>query len=410
MDIKELKGHFDQAATEMKALVERQSEEIKKYGETTEATGARMAKLGETLDAMQDEVKKYDERLQSMEKKANHPGFGRSAQVKTMGQMFVESEEFKSAQGRGLRSTGTVSIEGSFFRKDISNATASAGNLIQDMTLPEIYRQSGGDRDVHIRNFMNVGQTSEGSIEYMVDDTASPPQAEPQYSSQSGATELVAKKVSNWTFDMVTVPVRTIAHYVVASRQILNDVPRLRSYVDNQLRYGLALAEDEQILYGTGTGGDLSGIMTNNAIQNAGGVASGDTFLDHIRKAIALGRVAEYAMNGILLHPTDWSAIELLKGNDDHYLWVTVPNGGEPRLWRVPVYETTAINQGDFLVGNWTLAAQLLDREQATLRIAEQHDDLFVKNGVVILAEERVALTVFRPKAFVKGSFDPAST
>lgn len=410
MDIKELKGHFDQAASEMTALVTRQSEEIKKYGETTEATGKRIADLGKTIDAIQGDVKSFDERLQATEKKMNHPGYAAPMQAKSLGQMFVESEEFKSAQARGLRQTGSVNLEGSFFRKDISNATASAGNLIQDMRLPDIYRQSGGDREVHIRDFMNVGQTSEGSIEFMVDDTASPPMAEPQYASQSGATELVAKKVSNWTFDLTTVPVRTLAHYVVASRQILNDVPRLRSYVDNQLRYGLALEEDAQILYGTGTGGDLTGIMTNASIQNAGGVATGDTLLDHIRKAIALGRVAEYAMNGMLLHPTDWSSIELLKGNDDHYLWVTVPNGGEPRLWRVPVYETTAINQGDFLVGNWTLAAQLLDREQATLRIAEQHDDLFVKNGVVILAEERVALTVFRPKAFVKGSFDPAST
>jgi HK97 family phage major capsid protein len=410
MDIKELKGHFDQAASEMTALVTRQSEEIKKYGETTEATGKRIADLGKTIDDMQGDVKSFDERLQATEKKMNHPGYTQTAQTKSLGQMFVDSEEFKSAQARGLRHTGSVNLEGSFFRKDISNATASAGNIIDALRLPEIYRQSGGDREVHIRDFMNVGQTSEGSIEYMVDDNASPPQAAPQYNSQSGATELVAKKSSNWTFDLVTVPVRTLAHFVVASRQILNDVPRLRSYVDNQLRYGLALEEDAQILYGTGTGGDLTGIMTNTAIQNAGGVASGDTILDHLRKAIALGRVAEYAMNGMLLHPTDWSNIELLKGNDDHYLWVTVPNGGEPRLWRVPVYETTAINAGDFLVGNWTLAAQLLDREQTTLRIAEQHDDLFVKNGVVILAEERVALTVFRPKAFVKGSFDPAST
>jgi HK97 family phage major capsid protein len=74
------------------------------------------------------------------------------------------------------------------------------------------------------------------------------------------------------------------------------------------------------------------------------------------------------------------------------------------------VFETTAINEGDFLVGNWSLAAQLWDRQQSTIRVSESHADLFVKNGVAVLAEERVALTVYRPQAFVKGSFGAAST
>jgi HK97 family phage major capsid protein len=251
---------------------------------------------------------------------------------------------------------------------------------------------------------MNVGTTSSNAVEFMV-ETLFDNQAAPQYDSETQAYELVAKKKSDLTFDLQTANVRTLAHYMVASRQVLDDAAMLRSYIDGRLRYGLALEEDNQILYGSGTGGDIEGIMVNGNIQDAGAPVGTDTSLDHIRRAIALARLAEYPVTAIMLNPTDWANIELTKGSDERYVWVTVPNGGEARLWRVPVVETTAINAGEFLLGNFQMGAQLWDREQSTIRVSESHEDLFVKNGVVILAEERIALTVYRPQAFVKGTF-----
>lgn len=404
MDIKELKGHFDQAATEMKGLVERQSEEIKKYGETTVETAKQIKSVGERLDSMQDEVKKYDERMASLEVKANRLGYGpESRTYKSIGQQFVESESYKSAQGQGRKSVEPVDFAGSFFRKDITSAAASAGALVDAMRLPEIY-QDPANRPVHIRQFMNVGTTNSNAVEFMCENVFTN-NAGPQYQADPAAFELVAKNKSDITFELKTAPVRTLAHYIVASRQILDDASMLRNYIDGRLTYGLALEEDNQILYGTGTGGDLEGIMVNGDVQDAGGVLAGDNLVDHIRKAIALAATSNYVANGIVLNPTDFANIELLKGDDGHYIWATVPNGGEARLWRVPVYETTAMNQGEFLLGNWSLAGSLWDREQTTVRVSESHADLFVKNGVVVLAEERVAMTIYRPQAFVKGSF-----
>jgi len=405
MDIKELKNHFDQAAEEMKGLVTRQSEEIKKYGETTDATAAQIKTVGERLEAMQGDVKSVDERLKDIEVKANRPGFGGVEARKSMGQLFVDSDEYKNSRARGLKSVSPVQIAGSFFQKDITSAAGSAGALIDAMRLPEIYRDPA-DRPTHVRSYMNVGTTDSNAIEFMVEDDFDN-EAGPQFDNDAPGNkfELVAKNKSDLQFDLKTVPVRTLAHYMVASRQVLDDAAMLRSYIDGRLRYGLALEEDKQILYGTGTGGDLEGIMVNPAVQNAGDPAGTDTAIDHIRRAIALARVAEYPVTAIMLHPTDWANIELTKGDDEHYVWVTVPAGGESRLWRVPVVETTAINEGEFLLGNFQLAAQLWDRQQSVIRISESHEDLFVRNGLVVLAEERIALTVFRPKAFVKGGF-----
>jgi HK97 family phage major capsid protein len=408
MDIKELKGHFDQAASEMKSLVERQSEEIKKYGQSTEQTAAEIKHVGDRIESMQGDLKGIEERVKDVEIKSNRPGFGGDpVQSKSIGQMVVDSEEYKHSRERNLKSLMPIKIDGSFFKKDITSAAASAGSLVQAMRLPEVYFDPA-NRPQHVRDFMNVGTTSSNAIEFMVENVFTD-DAGPQYDSESEATELVAKNKSDLTFDLQTVPVRTLAHYMVASRQILDDAAMLRSYIDGRLRYGLALAEDNQLLYGSGTGGDIEGLMVNSNVQDAGAPAGTDTALDHIRRSIVLARLAEYPVTAIMLNPTDWANIELTKDNEDRYIWVTVPAGGEARLWRVPVVETTAINEGEFLLGNFSMGAQLWDREQSTIRVSESHEDLFVKNGVVILAEERIALTVYRPQAFVKGTFS-AST
>ena len=172
--------------------------------------------------------------------------------------------------------------------------------------------------------------------------------------------------------------------------------------------YGLALTEETQILYGDGVGDNIQGIMTNPNIQDAGGVGGDDSLIDHIRRSITRTMLAGYPATGIVLHPNNWQDIELLKGADGHYIWVSVVNGGESRLWRVPVVQSTGINENEYLVGAFGLGAQLWDRERANIRVSEHHADYFARNMLAILAEERLALTTYRPEAFVKGVFTPA--
>jgi len=101
--------------------------------------------------------------------------------------------------------------------------------------------------------------------------------------------------------------------------------------------------------------------------------------------------------------------MELSKDLNGQYLVaVSVALGGEPRLWRIPVIDTPAMTPGTALVGAFGTGAQLYDRDSASIRISEQHADFFVRNAIVILAEQRLALAVKRPEAFVAVSFDGA--
>jgi HK97 family phage major capsid protein len=228
--------------------------------------------------------------------------------------------------------------------------------------------------------------------------------------AERNGSAFAAKPQSGFTFVGEQAPVRTLAHWEAAHRNVLADEPQLRSIIDNELLYGLRLQEDEQILNGDGSGENLTGILNSDPQTYAwsDGVAK-DNKADALRRAATLSFLAYYEPTGIVLHPNDWEDIELSKDDNGQYLVaVSVALGGEPRLWRIPVVDTPAMPEGKALVGAFGTGAQLYDREQASIRISEQHADFFVRNAIVVLAEQRLALAVKRPEAFVEVTFDNA--
>ena len=403
-EVKRIGEALSEARSEMTKQVEKQNEEIRKFGETSDATAKAIKSAEQQLQQIGEDAKSQDERLADLEKRVNRPGYGDDGEaVKSAGAKFIESEVFDRMKSNGRPTGERLEMRSITNRelKDVTSAGSSAGALIDAMRINQIFRDPA-DRLQHIRDLMNVDETESNAIEFPVDRSGFTNAAGPQ------TNEFDAKNESNQTFELITEPVTTLAHWIPASRQVLDDAPMLRSYIDGRLLEGLMNEEDDQILNGDGTSGNLSGILNNPDIQNAGATGSfnaNDTILDHVRRAVALARKSNYSANGILMNPEDWADLELKKGSDEHYIWITVPQGGEPRLWRVPVIESNAIQSGDFLLGNWNLAATLWDRMQSNIRVSDSHMDFFTKNAVAILAEERLALTVYRPQAFVKGQW-----
>jgi len=223
--------------------------------------------------------------------------------------------------------------------------------------------------------------------------------------------EAKLKPRADMEVELLTASVKTLAHYMAATRQILADEPGLRQHVDMRLMQGLGLAEETQLLYGDGTTQQLQGIMTDSDTQTyswSSGL-SGDSKLDAIRRAMTLSMLAHLPVDSVVVHPSDWEQIETVKGSDGHYIWQAVPGGGiTPMVWRVPVIVTTAINSGDALVGSFNLGCTLWDREDSNIRLSESHKDFFQRNMVAILAEQRLAFTMNRPEAFVAIDFDSA--
>ena len=210
---------------------------------------------------------------------------------------------------------------------------------------------------------------------------------------------------------MVTGTPKVIAHWIPASRQILDDAPQLRAIIDTELLYGLAYVEDNQLLNGGGTGQDLNGVYTQATAFSAGAlVIDNPTKVDAIAAAILQQGLANLPATGIVLNPSDWMEMLMLKDNEGRYLVGQPQDNALPRLWGLPVVQTAAMTAGNFLVGDFRTSATIYDRWTPRVEISTEHDDFFVRNLVAILCEQRIGLAVKRTTGFTKGSFDAAIT
>jgi HK97 family phage major capsid protein len=340
---------------------------------------------------------------------------------KSIGEMFVNSPEFKSLRG-GANGANMVtpwqaqtSLTG-YGVKDVYSALPS-GNPGAFGTIQRDPIVTPPTRTKRVRDLFPTRTTTAAVIEYFRQlgfTSAGGGANNAATVAERSGNAFGAKPQSGMVFVGEQAPVRTLAHWEAAHRNVLADEPQLRSIIDNELMYGLRLLEDDQILNGDGTGENLQGVLSTSGIQEydwSEGAATPvpDTKADALRRAATLSFLSYYEPTGIVMHPNDWEDIELTKDLNGQYLVaVSIAMGGEPKLWRIPVIDTPAIAEGTALVGAFGTGAQLYDREQASIRISEQHADFFVRNAIVVLAEQRLALAVKRPEAFVKVSFDGA--
>jgi len=347
-----------------------------------------------------------------------------SREIKTIGQLFIDSTEFKALNGgrNGANMPAPWQVNASLTSynvKDVytalpSGTPGSFGTIQRDAIV------TPPTRTKRVRDLFPVRTTTAAVIEYFRQlgftslSGGGTNNAAAVAERNDGNTTFAAKPQSSFQFVGEQAPVRTLAHWEAAHRNVLADEPQLRSIIDNELMYGLRLLEDNQILNGNGSGENLRGVLQTAGIQTynwSSGSATPvpDTKADALRRAATLSFLAYYEPSGIVMHPNDWEDIELAKDANGQYLVaVSVAMGGEPRVWRMPIIDTPAIAEGTALVGAFGTGAQLYDREQANIRISEQHADFFVRNAIVILAEQRLALAVKRPEAFVKVTFNSA--
>lgn len=393
----ELKQTLDQGLSEIKQHqndLQKNFEQldgvIKKIEADTKSNGEANVETKENYQQSVEKIasieKTIDDLIESTEKLK-----GGTPQSKTVGDIVVE--QCKDVRYSGGNMT-LAEIDAPLFGKSVTSAAASAGGLVEPDRVGMVAPK---EMPLTIRDLLTSVSTSSNSVEYLRENVFTN-NAAPQ--AGEGAT----KAESDITFEKQTVPVQTLAHWVGASRQILSDANGLRSLIDNKLRYGLKFVEDQQLLLGDGTGNNLNGLVPNATAYDASLNASGDTFIDQLRKAIYQAGLSYLPVTGIVLNPQDWMQIELHKTTENGYLFSNPANQTETRLWGrrvVPSYQMTA---GSFLAGSFAMGATLYDREQVTVRVAEQHANFFIQNMVAILLEERLALAVERPDAFVTGT------
>ncbi|MBP0439592.1 phage major capsid protein [Tianweitania sediminis] len=382
------------------------ADEVKKVAETTNAEVKNLGKVtDETKQKADEALVKHNEisaRLTEIEQKLVSGSGDKGEKKKSIGEVVTDHDDFKAFVKSGGKGRISIPVK-AIISALTTDADGSAGDLIVPDRRPGIIAPP--QVQLTVRNLITPGETASNAIQYVketgfTNNAATVPET-------TGAL----KPQSEIKFDIVTSPVTTIAHWVLATKQILDDVPQLRSYIDGRLRYGLAYVEDAQLLMGSGTGTNLNGIYTQASAYSAPiTLPATVTKIDVIRLAMLQAFLAEYPPSGVVMHPSDWATIELVKDTTGRHIIGNPQNSAEARLWRLPVVETKAMTLDKFLVGAFQLGAQIFDREEANVEISTEDSDNFRKNLVTIRAEERLALATYRPEAFVKGDFSDAIT
>ncbi len=404
-------GVFAIARPKLVAELEEAKVKAKGVMETAEKENRELTKDERTkVQEHLDEAKRIDARIKSLdgdeemrkqiealgggkEREAFAPGQSSEKEKHlTVGQQFVRSDAYKAIQaGKHRQGTFTASLE--IASATLTEDAASGGDLVQPMVVPGILPVA--QRRIMVPQLIAPGTTESNTIEYLEETTFT--------NAAAARAEGAAAAESTLIFDRKSTTVRSIAHFLPVTNEMLEDVAQAQSYIDGRLRLGLGLAEEDQLLNGTGVAPQLQGIYTHGSLHaaQARGV---DSNADAIFKQImALASDSYIFPDGIVLNPSNWQTIVLAKDGSGQYFGMGPFSVIQvPVLWGLPVSVTPVIAATNALVGPFAAGAQRFVKRGATVTASNSHSDYFTKKLVAILAEQREALAVYRPAAFGK--------
>ena len=394
-EVSKLVGDVTAALTEFKAT---QAAAEKAFKEAMNASAAEAkAATKKAEDAIEAATKAAANLAELEQRVADKLTTGAHVPHRTVGDIVINSPEYKAmlaglkpglAPGSGF----SLQVEANTIIGQTGSPPASDNTLVPADRRPGI--TPGAFRALRIVDFLPGVPTISNAWEFVRELLFTNNAAE--------VAEDAAKAESILTFEMASVGIKTIAHFIKASNQILADAPALRSYIDNRLRYGVDAREDAQLITGDGTGQNISG-MTASGNYTAFTPTTGDTALDSLNRAKYAIIGADYAPTAVLMNPADWGAIERLKTQDLAYL-VGNPFGTIiPVVWGVPVVVSNNMTATKFLMADFGTSYEYVSRQSTVVEVGYVNDD-FTKNLVTIRAEKRAALATIRPASTRFGS------
>jgi HK97 family phage major capsid protein len=370
----ELNGQFDAAKAENVAAVDAVKSEL----EELKSQVAVVKDAADKLEAKNNRIKMNENQVK---------GFNA-----TLAEAIEKNADSIAKLGRGeVKRSGFV-----LDTKAVGNMT-EAVNLTGDIPrqyAPQVYALP--NRKVHVRSLLPVGTISTGLFTFPK-ETGGEGDVAPQ-------TQGSTKSQLDFDITMTDAPAQYIAGFVRISRQMLDDVPAMTSFLQARLLEKYLLAEDAQLLNGSGTAPNLTGLTINAAAPT--GAATVD--VEQLVQAIAQVSATNYSANGILINPTDWANIMNTKNTNAAYSLpgsTVVTTDGSLTIAGVPVFQSTAIAADKFLVGDWAMGAQIMQNQGISVQFSEFDSDNFQKNLITVRVEARIAFPIYYNNAFVYGDF-----
>ncbi|MCP4871629.1 MAG: phage major capsid protein [Proteobacteria bacterium] len=347
------------------------------------------------LDGLQDELTKREsaEAAAAANEKAlktpvNRPGFPGQAQPerKRLGEVVTGSDIYKS----WLEGNKDGQIE-----LDMGLKELKADFLTTAGWPPESIRTGvvvdAVTRPLQVTDIMPMGNTGMAAVVYMEETTR----------THAAAETAEAGTYPESTFELTekSSTVRKVADSVPVSDEQLEDVAMVGSYLEGRLNFGIQQRLDQQIISGDGIAPNLTGILNTAGIQT--NANAGEPVPDTIYNCIVDIQVTGRAQaTHVLLHPTDWSAIRLLRTADGIYIWGSPSEQGTPRIWGLPVVSNEVLTVGTGLVGSFLLPWITLFERRGIVIERGFVGTQFAEGMQTIRGSGRWAVVVYRPAAF----------
>jgi HK97 family phage major capsid protein len=366
--IKEVKDDFETRATEAKSLAQQTAEQLKAF-----------------------------------EQKAATNGFGGNGRGKSIGDT-VHENLIKN------KSNLPLSVKGKFeFELDVkavgnmgSSANLTGSYFVAPTVVPGIV--TSPYNETHLRNLLPTGTTDSNVVRHIRDLGG---EGGPAMVAEAGS-----KPQMDRDFSIIDAGVRKLATHLRVPEEMIEDIPWLTSFITEIGVQEVLAVEDTQILYGDGTGQNLSGIaLSGNFTAFAAGtsvVGNGTTVLpnefDVLRAAQKQMRTLKRTPSFALVSPTNYFDMISRRDTTGNYILSGGGNGLVPTLDGVPIIQLNQITAGDFIVMD-RRAAQIFFRSNVSVRFYDQDQDNAIKNMVTIVIEERLTLCIYYVTGIIKGTF-----
>lgn len=438
---------------ETKAAKEKAEKEIKAAEDAYEAIEVKGPEdLVKKLEAQKalfelkgaENVRNYEERMEAIEKsmveaksaketnftdlKAKHDALQAGFD---MLQLSIKNDEVRARAKElkpEMKSFGEMLHEGLTENKD-AIAGLKKGQTVQfemkavaDMTFPVnfstarttvAYNKPGiielPKRKVHVRELLTIGGMDSKATFNFVKEVTGDYLGTPSGSGPAPVDEGALKPQFDLKLVEAAVTAQWVAGWLRISRNMLDDVQGMTTFLQSRLPELLLRAEDNQILNGTGVSPQLSGITTAGN-YTAPYASSSLPDVEQLTYAISQLEEADREATAILINPRDWYRIWLTKatgGSEEYNLPVNIIQkvNGQMTLAGVPVLRSTAIGTDKFIVGDWAMGANLILREPPRVEFFYEDGINVRENMVTVRVEERVTLPIYGDNYFIYGDF-----
>lgn len=412
MNLKEKRAAALKAASDLVSKAKSEGRDL--TADEIETVNAKLAEVDD-LDARIKSADESSALLKRLGSLAVGDGFQPSedaprndASAKSLGEHFVKHTGERLRQVRGVKGASVSAPE---FKA--ATDVQGTGNAVYGPVLTQVDRTivTGVRPRLVIADLLGSGALSGTAIQYFVEG------------AMEGAFTTVAEGAQKPQLHFadphtVTDALKKIAGFIRLTDEMIEDLDFVVSEINTRLLYELGRFEEQQLLIGNGQGTNLLGLLNRAGIQTQAATDPADN-ADAIFRALTQVQTGSgLDADGVAINPLDYQSLRLSRDANGQYFgggFFQPPYGETPGVmsvqqpvWGLRTVVTPAVAQGTAVVGAFAQAATVYRKGGVRVESTNSHEDDFTNNRVTIRAEERLALAVRVPAAFVRVTFAAA--